>query len=211
MGRRRPRRTFRKRKLRRLRKNLVHNYIRTVETIYTVYYGGALSNADVFALSQTPNFGEFSLLYDQYRITGVKRTFIYSATGADASGTLGVGGQIGTYGPAGAPMLYSIRDYDDNLPTATSEMLQRPYVSIRRITGIYKTFLRPKPLMALNAQGVIVGNGKGWIDISNASVNHYGHKWNLVPQGGPQGATSTTVLGTLRVLDRYYLQLKNPR
>lgn len=214
MGRRRPRRTFRKRKLRRIRANTVHSYIRTNETIYTVYYGTSISVADNFAMAATPNYAEFTALYDQYKISGVKRTFIYSATGADATGTVGVGGSIGTYGPSGAPMLYSTRDYDDPSPEGVSAMLQRPYTSIRRITGIYKVFLRPRPNVLLGTAGASaegVPNRAGWIDMAYPNVLHYGHKWNLIPQGGPSGSTGSTVLGTLRIIDRYYLKLKNPR
>lgn len=209
MGRRRPRRSFRKRKLRRVRANTIHSYIRTTETVYTIYYGSTISIGDNFTLASTPNYAEFTALYDQYKITGVKRTFIYSATAADATGP------IGAYGPAGAPMLYSIRDYDDSAPENVSSMLQRPYVSIRRITSLYKCFIRPRPNVLLGTSGAIsesVPNRAGWVDIAYPNVLHYGHKWNLVPQGGPSGSIAgVTVLGTLRIIDRYYLKMKNPR
>lgn len=206
MGRRRPRRTIRKRKLRRVRSNTVHSFIRTAETIYNLTYGVPLYRGDQFQLNLTPSSTEFTNLYDQYRIKGVKRTFIYSQTGADTTGA------IGPYGPAGAPMLYMVRDYDDAAtPSAVSEFLQRPYCTIRRLTGITKTFIRPKMAGSVyNGGTTAYGPKSGWIDVGYPDVPHYAIKWIVIPQGGSTTALGT-IYGTLRVIDRYYLQFKNPR
>lgn len=190
-------------------RNIKHNFIRTVEVPVSLYHATTLNAGDNFMLNKLPNYSEFEALYDQYRIAGVKRTFIWQATSYDQSGT------AGAYGPPGAPMLYLVRDYDDsNAPSATSELMQRPYVAIRRLTGIQRFFIRPRLSTLVYESGLSSGyaipNRAGWIDCTESAIPHFGFKYIIVPQGG-SGVTGTTILGTLRIVDRYYLQFKNPR
>lgn len=161
---------------------------------------------DYFTLNSTPNSSEFTVLYDQYRIVGVKRTFLYSSTGADTTGSLG------PYGPAGAPILYMVRDYDDsNTPANINEFFQRPYVKIGRITSVQKMYIRPKVARPLYQGATFAyGPSSGWIDVANDAVPHYGIKWICVPQAGSNYAMGT-IYGTITVIDKYYLEFKNPR
>lgn len=212
-GRRRRRmgkRRYRSRRMQRKRSriaNTVHSFIRTTENTFSVTYGTTLYKADDFRLSYTPAASEFTPLYDQYRIKSIKRTIFYSSTGADTTGT------TGPYGPAGCPMLYMVRDYDDAVvPTATTELMQRPYCSIRRLTSVNKVFIRPRMARAIYQPGATFAYGttRGWLDVTNPDVPHYGLKYIIVPQGGFY-TTPGTIYGTVRIVDKYYLQFKNPR
>lgn len=142
----------------------------------------------VFALSSLPQYGEFTSLFDAYKITGVKLRFIPRVT-ENSTATA----NFGTF-------MYT-PDYDDTTtPTSQDELLQRQSTRIRySVSKPFNLFIKPRP-------GINVPGGFGqapysmWQDTSSPSIFYYGFKWAWV---------NTTVVQTMDLYVTYYLKFKN--
>lgn len=196
------RRVYRKRKaLRRVRAVNLHKFIRSRLAYFNVIGGSPAYTGMSFSLSDLPNYSEFTALYDQYTITGVKLTFMWSMTEA-----------TNTNGGPGAPTMFLCRDYDDaNTPASIDELMQRPFTKTRRIDRPFSIFLRPRPsLETFNGaltSAYSVPNKAPWIDVNNPSVPFYGLKYIMNPYGGTVGL----IYGTVTIVCKYYLKFKGVR
>lgn len=134
-----------------------------------------IQNAISFNLSQVPNSGEFTSLFDQYCIKGIKVKVQPLLTEGIASA---VSGSTNVWG---FPKLSTVIDYDDTTVPATEDVLLQ-YASLRQ-TGAFKEhkrYIKPKVRIAsLDTGGVVSATGtksNQWISTSTPVVPHFGLK-----------------------------------
>lgn len=128
-------------------------------------------------LADIANYSEFTSLFDQYKIVGVKISIVplcNSVNTGDASSAVDT-----------ASLVYQCLDFDDGSPfsaslTGIQDIQQR--ANFRRTVG-YKSisrYYKPRILMlgTVSAGGQNAINPKAqWTDCGNANVVHYGSKF----------------------------------
>lgn len=189
----------------------VHAYKRMwkISTITASVAGGGvqtnIAGAYSFKLSDLPNYTELTALYDQYKITGVKISFIPSATEYNSAIPQGA-----TVAQGFNPFMSAI-DYDDTT-TPTSEDQLMEYGSLKRSGPgrIHSRYIVPKVLQEVYRSVATTGyrpiSGQ-WLDIAQPDIPHYGLKvWCSAP---PAAGTATAI--TYNVYATYYIKCKNTR
>lgn len=156
---------------------------------------GVNAYAMTFELNRLTNYTEFTALYDQYKITGVKVYFDYSTDTAPVSDP-----------HVAIPKIWAVRDYDDATTPTIDDMTQSTRVKVIRPfpNKTYSMFLRPAVLNQVYKSVVSTGNVPKWgqwIDCNDSSVPHYGLK--LVAQGVP-----STNFGAVSLRCKYYVTFK---
>lgn len=177
----------------------VHYYKRTL------YLSGALtasSAGDVFGaidfrLNQLPNATDFTNLYDQYKIRGVKIMLIPRGNNSDVITGATSGQSMG---------VFSALDYDDvTPPTSIAQLCEYQNMKMTRSTSIHSRYFVPKPQINL----LVAGGGTSpalsgqWIDTALGVAPHYGFKYAL--QQLPNGTQLYDIKYT------FYLAFKNVR
>lgn len=173
---------------------------------------GNFTVATRFALDKVPNAGEFTTLYDQYKISGVKIKFEYAHNDAAADATA-----------VPLPTLVAIRDYDDTAVLTHNEIMERTVIAYKkRLDKPVTMFLKPRVKRYIEAAtGTSTPSAvfaREWIDVGAPSVLHYGLKlaiydWpcqNTVGDIG-QNPVVYTSRPILRVTYTYYFKFRNVR
>lgn len=167
-------------------------------SVITVSGGVAYFGASSFELQNVPNASEFTSLYDQYKINGIKWQLLPRGNSADV-------GTSTTQGNQGR--IFSVLDYDDsNAPASFNDMTQYQNVKMTPNTVTHTRYLKPKFLMDVLSGSVgVTANAprNGWIDCTNSDVKHRGVKIGI------QAPTNATYTYDLMVT--YYLAFKNVR
>lgn len=154
-----------------------------------------------FSLDQVPGVADFTAMFDQYQIAGVKVDFrLILDPSAAATGSA-------TY-----PNLYVRRDYDNTALETVAEIAQdnkskRFILHPNRPRSI---FIKP----ALQAEYMNVNSGltdkspvwNKWFDCSNTNMAHLGIKWAIDTMG-----ILLTQGNTMTIEYTYYLKMKNTR
>lgn len=157
----------------------------------------ATGAAYTFNLSAVTNSAEFSSLYDQYQIKGIKIELIPKHTEVIASTTV-VQGNV-----------HSVLDYDDsNTPIGLDTLLQYQNYRSTRMNRVHKRYLKPKVLHEIYRSAVSTGyapKSNTWLDVAADSIPHYGVKFWF--DGLPVGAATLYY----DVKTTYYLAFKNVR
>lgn len=168
----------------------------------------ALNAAYSFKLSDIPNNNEFTALYDQYCIKGIK----ISAVCTFSEAVNAASGGNNTTAVQGFQRLLSVIDYDDATAlTGESAALQYQNVKITNPLKQHARYFKPAISMEINEglTSAALGMKKNqWIDCSYPNVPHYGIKYF---QNAPfvSGAGSANCTWTLYAT--YYVQFKNVR
>lgn len=174
-------------------------------TVYLPTWNAPASGADRFTvlnfrLNQLPNVTEFTQLYDQYKICGVKVEVIPQFDTATQTGT-------GTTPTAQhiVSQNWNVIDYDDTVtPTSINDLLQ--YQNCKRCPSnrVMKRFLKPKFSDQIFASGAFAGYrpAKGFIDCTYDNVEHYGMKFCF-------GNSNLTLTYALKMT--FYMAFKNVR
>lgn len=162
-----------------------------------------------FRLENVQSSTDFTALYDQYRIKGVKISIVPLSDSAttQSSGFL--------------PSLYWARDNDDGgvAPATEADLRQRQDCKTMRLTGPRSIYIsNPKCTTDVEVQGAGVTlaskiENAGWIDCSDTNVMHNGLKmWfkNVDLRSAPSGVTPG-VITAFRFELTYYLQFRNPQ
>lgn len=154
-----------------------------------------------FRASNVQTIADFTALYDQYRIAGVRVNIIPLSDSANAqnSGFL--------------PTLYWARDDDDALaPAQESELRERQDVKVHRLNKPVSIYIKnPKAMVDVNqttglADPAMVKNG--WINCASTLVQHNGLKmWFKNVDLRAQPLTLTA----FRIETTYYLEFRNPQ
>lgn len=154
-----------------------------------------------FSLNQVPGVTDFTALFDQYMISGVKVDFrlILDPSAAAA-------------GSATYPNLYVRRDYD-NTANETVQDIAQDNKSKRFILQPNKTrsiYLKPAVQAEyFNVSTALTSSSpqwNKWIDCSNSSYPHLGLKWAIDTMG-----ILLTPGNTMDIEFTYYLKMKNTR
>lgn len=148
-----------------------------------------------FKISQLPQFNEFTVLYDQYKINGVKLEIVPQFDSAN----------VGAIGTNVVSQNFLINDYDDStVPTTMDTLLQNQTVKRSSSTRIMKHYIRPCVAQQIFNTGITstYGARRGFVDCNNADTEHYGVKigWGSNPVAQRYGLKMT-----------FYLAFKNVR
>lgn len=179
-------------------KQPVQYFVRTSYQLagYSLAGGAAaLGAARVFRLSAVPNASEFTNLYDQYQIKGVKISLIPRYTDS----TAGLAAQaIGN--------VWSAIDYDDvQTPVNVETLLQYQNVKRTRMNQVHTRFLKPMIANEVFNTGIATAYAPKrnvWLDCASDTVEHYGIKlW----------FDSSAAGVTFDVQVKFYLAFKNVR
>lgn len=153
----------------------MHYFARSTEIIsYQGQGTGEIVGSGTFRLNQLPNYGEFTTLFDRYKIHGVKLTWhLRQVPGSD-----NLVFQHNVY-----PRLFIVKDYDDSNNPANQAAIQehgkcKEYILMpNRKLNIY---VKPSVLIPAYRSGVsnsYIPKWNQWIDCADADVPHYGIKY----------------------------------
>lgn len=185
----------------------IHYFKRTYMVDYSV--NDTLTNyASMFRLNDLPSYTEFTNLFDQFRITGVKINFIF-----DKNTSLISLSPTEVHNP-NIPNLVWVYDFDDASALANmTDYEQYESFKCKQLIRPIRLFIRPKPSMAAYAgaawNGYMQGSNKVWIDCSTPGVEYYGIKWATSGEMG--GGVGANFNGTLRVFYTVYIQCRDTR
>lgn len=195
-------------RLARINKTNVHSFIRWEPqddpTIIDCNFGSAGTSpySRTFSLDKVANHSEFTALYDQYKITGIK---IYMDYSPDVAMVGGAANSMAYF-----PKLWIKRDYDDAATPTLTQMTESNMTKCIRFNSVrttYSMFIKPATLATMYRTSLTSAYGSQWnkwIDCNNADVPHYGIKFIA------QGLQSTN-LGAITLRFKYYLTFKNVR
>lgn len=149
-----------------------------------------------FKLSDVPQVTEFTTLYDQYCIKGVRFTLMprYNVN-TPLTGTPQI------------PQVWSILDFDGSFPTTQDGMLQYQNLKMTPGTGYHKRYLVPAISNAIFNGGITTAYSvkkRQWIDCSDPSVPHFGGTV-MIPSVNADSESCWDIKVT------YYLAFKNVR
>lgn len=151
-----------------------------------------------FNLGQLPNVGEFTALFDQYRITYIQvKFFLKIDPGAQTAAT------------ASYPRIFYCRDYDDDvLPPSLNVLREHNRTSVRVLHPNRAVTVGFKPAIAdliysSPTSSAYSPQWKQWIDCNNSAVPHYGLKWAIDDFTNTNYRLSTEV--------RYWFQCRGMR
>jgi hypothetical protein len=174
----------------------LHKFIQNTGILYSLtgLAGGQILGANYFALSQVPNYGNLTALYDDFQVDKVEVKFILR--GNPGSGLA-------------LPRINVYPDFDDaTAPPTIGNVFNHPRVQQHVFTQTSPMFkLTIEPRVAIPAyQGAFtaytVAPSKTWIDCTNAGVQHYGLKYAM-----------ENFYDTNQIVDVYYkffLTMRNP-
>lgn len=179
-----------------------------ITTWSTVFESGALWSAgsQVFDLGKVTNFSDLTNAYDEYRIDGVKVSFIITPYVDVAAG---VGLTIGGY------ELWVFQDSTDaTAPVGPAEFQER--ADVKRLQfdsdGKVSWFCRPRVVQALldatlAATTYAAVEKPQWLSCDVATVPHFSMKWGIRTPA-QAGITSG---GSISIQSTYYITMRNPR
>lgn len=158
-----------------------------------------------FTLSQVPSYTDFTTLYDQYRINGIKWTLIPRGNTAEITAASGAS----TVFQGQSTGVFSAIDYDDNTaPTSINQLCEYQNMKMTRATQLHSRYLKPR----VNTTGITnIGTGvtgpmmntRGWLDCDFINVPHFGLKLAL------QQAVNYNLTYDVKI--DFYLAFKNVR
>lgn len=162
----------------------------TTADIYGTYFA---------SLNQIAGVSDFSGLYDQFKIVGLKWQLIPRGNASDISPTGGTSA-------AQSVGVFSVIDYDDSAPlTSLTQACQYQNMKMTRSHQVHSRYFKPRitPTIENGVGGTASAlTTRGWLDVSTgANVPHYGIKYVL------QQAPNVAQTFDLKV--DYYLAFKN--
>lgn len=150
-----------------------------------------------FTLADLPDFTDFTALYDQYKITGIKIAWLPRGNSSDVQ----TQGAISRF--------FSVIDRDDDAtPSGIDQLTQYESCKMTSSTQIHSRYFRPsirtEVPTAIGGTGYTI-SGPKWIDVTNTNVKHYGLK--IAAQGPLTGTGSIYYDAQLTM----YVAFKNVR
>lgn len=191
-------------------KDKVHYFKRKVvlDPISVLTPGNVISGSYAFRLSDLPAPTDFSSLYDQYKIKGVKIYFI-PVSNVVVGITGGVSGHPGTYF---SNRLFTAIDYNDGTaPTSVDQMREYQNSKWTPYNRIHKRWIRPA-VSAVPSSGETLqwpGKSQPWVPTTNNAVYYFGLKYAMDSVTGITPPSTGDLL--YQVEATYYLSFKGPR
>lgn len=160
-----------------------------------------------FRLSDLPNYGEFTSLFEEFRINAVRLQFLPQGTSIDTPQNSAnyAAGNSWMY----RPRIYTLVDKDGDSNTSTeANMLQCGAARlVPNSVSPFSIYIK-NPAIALETQtslgfSAAVSKSRQWIDTKNYGVNHFGCAvGGLIPDGSASMSYQYGVVAT------YYLQFR---
>lgn len=171
--------------------------------------------AIAFSLNQLPNVGEFTSLFDQYRINAVKLSIkMVNDPSANNQPNDGAAVNRGNY----YPTLWYAPDHDDNNIESLPNLKEFEKVrhKVLRPNKEISIMLRPTVLGAvynsLTTTAYTTSTRKQYMDMANINIPHYGIKACIDYEGLlPPAPPGTTPSFLFKVNAKFYFQCKNSR
>ena len=162
----------------------------------------------MFRLQDVPSYADFTNLFDQYKICGIKLRFVFNKNSSDAGVNAAPLNQF-------LPNIYTVIDYDDGTALSggnANTYLEYSNCHVNRLDRPFKRYFRPH--IAEGAYGGVAftryANKKScWLDTDSTDVEHYGAKYFI--DGGMMGGSGTVIIGKLQVFATFYIACKNVR
>lgn len=181
----------------------IHYFTRFADegVVSTTANQGFTTGSIYFDLSTIPGYGEFTALYDFFKIKAVKVTFVPISN----VNIVYTGDE-----PAFYYRFYSCIDYNDRTVPASINVI-REYGNCKFTPGLvlHKRFLHPKPVMTVDEDstsggnyGLSQGNRDPWIATASNQCEYYGVKY------GFEHANQASVVPAYRCELKYYLAFK---
>lgn len=146
-----------------------------------------------FTLNDVPNVAEFTSLYDQYQIKGIKYSLIPRISETDPA-------------QQSLPNIGSVIDQDDaSAPTSIDQLTQYQNFRLTRGNKVHSRYWKPAIAQEVFGGGVLTAYAPRknvWIDCNSAAVPQYGIKFFI---------QQTAVVITFDVKIDYYIAFKNVR
>lgn len=158
-----------------------------------------------FRLDDVVNPGEFTSMFDRYRILGVRMKYDLICNN-QVNATTNLIGAL--------PEIWSVTDYDDGTPPPDLNTVAQ-YDGCRRkkleqtrtaTQDVYPKYT--KLVYTSGVTGIGYGNGdrKDWLDCSFGNIEHYATKWYITDMPASFGKAPA-----IRVTFTYALALRDPR
>jgi hypothetical protein len=127
-----------------------------------------------FALSQVPNYTNWTINFDKYKLTSVEAVFTPSRSQQNGGSTR-------------TPLFYCAPDFDsDATPTSVAEVLRHPRSMSCPFTTAFRRRFKPRVAKTIYKTGLSSGYGEGdadqWIDCADAVVPHFGFQYAMDAQ-----------------------------
>lgn len=160
-----------------------------------------------FQLSDLANVSEYTSLFDQFKITGIKFRVV-PKTAMTTQGAV-----TGTIAPLGYGQVVTAIDFDDAAnPTSKDQLLEYGSAKYTPSSRVHQRYFSPKVLNAVWVNLASTGYSPvkaPWIDQANTNLPHYGIKlWVDVPENSSGTANSSI---SYDVYATYYFMCKNTR
>ena len=151
-----------------------------------------------FKATDLPNYTDFSLLYDQYKICGIKRKYVLDSNMQQA----GVAPAI--------PRLITVNDWTDSVAlTDEDEALEYQSCKISRLDKVRTRYFKP----AINIEDANQGNlqvVKGrWMETGSVGQG-MDQAWKGLKEGLLYNSVGTS-LGSLHIYTTFYIACRTPR
>lgn len=162
-----------------------------------------------FQLSQVPTYQDFTTLYDQYKICGVKVKVIPSV----AVNTVVVSqptqsDPIGT-SQATLPSLYYVFDPNDSATITTyQDIFSYQKWKTKRLNRPWSIWIKPR--FNADVSGSSIKSSRGFLNTTLTTVPHYGIKWAIPGELSTIGENYVDAYNA-RIIATYYLAFKTVR
>lgn len=184
-------------------KNHTHKFIRyaTNDVNLDLTAGSAPNQvflAQEFKLSDVMNSSEFTNLYDQFRIIGVK---VYMDWTPYTGGAVVVTDAL-------APVVQLFPDYDDAATPTENAFRSRAIVKHFRMNNGTKTYFFKPAVLGVNYETAVASaytpKWNTWLDVADSATPHYSLKF------WAKGVDGLNV-GKVNLRFKYYLEMKTSR
>lgn len=171
------------------------------ESIIGTYQNSFALNSRLTAVE---GYTDFTNLYDRYKITGVKATFMYQSdsSAVNSSSVL-------------PTIMYAV-DKDDLTPDGFSTFRQKQDMKRKILTANrpFSIYWKPKKQMtvsSLTAEADAISTNVGWNNCAFPGINHLGLKFYCNNLYGGTAGIASTVQTQLDIQITYYLAFKDPQ
>lgn len=155
-------------------------------------------------LNAVEGYTDFTNLYDRYKITGVKATFMYQSdsSAVNSSSVL-------------PTIMYAV-DKDDLTPDGFSAFRQKMDMKRKILTANrpFSVYWKPKKQMtvsSLAAEADVISTNVGWNNCAFPGINHLGLKFYCNNLYGGTAGVASTVQTQLDIQITYYMTFKDPQ
>lgn len=156
----------------------------------------ALGGVNSDALQDVPGYAEYQAMFDEFKIAGISRKWIYDVNSA------GTGTAVTAAG--GLPVLITYNDKNDATEIASEdETLQIASTKQSRLEKPRSRYWKPQ------YAGAQLGSNTWHSTALSPTIAHYGLKWAI--SHVPNASAPTTVLGTIRLYTTYYLKFRGAK